>query len=297
MVFVHATLNDEFASIEKELEEMQLKKVAKKSTDENKASALIDLLKKELLDGDIHADEKKKISDAIKKEANDIVATKNEFSKKAEQKEVAKKEASKAKFFEDLESQDDDFDNDPLAKRAIEMMTKDMVTREVQALSDEGKDTFKLCSDTNDKCCDKIRNCKFIAKKNMCHIDTRIPNYCPKSCQFCNIATQPKCRKTKYGCCWDKMTEKLDKSGKNCPLCKDDYKYMCKTFLSECKKISKAGEFMRIHCKKSCDFCDEKCADDKKMAFYCPFWKNDLEWCEKQKETMHHFCPVTCGFC
>ena len=304
VVCTNATLRDELESIGDDLVDIESKSLSKDETSDEKASVLIDLLKKELSETDNYAHIDGQFIYATTKKAKDIAATNKGVAKKTEEKETVAKDVSSEKFLKALESRNDDFDTEPLKKRAIVMMTRDMVTREINdALKDGGKGN--MCSNTTDTCCDKIRQCEFIARRNLCHIDSRIPNLCPKACKYCKVPMQPllKCPKTKFGCCWDRSTPKLDKDGKNCPICKDDYQFMCKAFLSDCEKVSKSGEFMRLHCKKSCHFCEDnqeegdKCADDKKMAFYCPYWKKDLEWCDSQKETMKHFCPVTCGFC
>jgi len=143
---------------------------------------------------------------------------------------------------------------------------------------------------------EKAHYCKVLKMADRCH-ENRVDKYCSKTCGYCMVPTSPKCSKTQYGCCWDKETVKMDKEGKNCKPCKNDYFYVCKRFKVECGEANRAGEFMRKHCPETCNMCSGKCEDDPVKKFYCPFWKKDLNWCTERPEIMRQTCPVTCGLC
>lgn len=138
-------------------------------------------------------------------------------------------------------------------------------------------------------------------RQDLCNSDKyrkQLKVYCTQACGYCKVPSPPKCSLTKYKCCWDKETPKLNSRGSNCPACRDQYKYVCKTFKPDCDSAEMPGEFMRFNCPQSCNLCSgTACKDDSKKAFYCPFWKKDLKWCESKKEEMRHFCPKTCGYC
>ena len=170
-------------------------------------------------------------------------------------------------------------------------------TRERRSTNNNSKLLSSECTENPEHCCDKSRHCKFLADRGHCSRDDRMPLYCPDTCQYCRPFPAPKCSQTMFGCCWDKRTVKVDKRGSNCPLCKDDYRYVCRSFLYACGKLSIAGKFMLMHCTKTCAFCSQGCKDDLRMSLHCEFWKRDLNWCNTKRNMMNHFCPATCGFC
>merc|ERR1719318_2258360 len=88
------------------------------------------------------------------------------------------------------------------------------------------------------------------------------------------------------------MTIKTDKQGKNCPKCKDAYKYVCKTFKPDCDSFYKPGEFMRHYCPAQCDLCSGKCKDDKGKEAVCPLWNKEFDWCVQKKSIMRLYCPL-----
>ena len=334
------SLEDEMATLENDLKNIEEKRQAKKSINDVEASELLAELKKEVLNAADHADLKIRFNDILKKKESEIVAEENNVLQKsvndaAEKqdadlgkllKDDVKKETSDDEFFKKLDSKADDMKDDPEAKRALDLMADDLLTKEINAVSDavqkragecadkrndcealkkngycvsHSENMRKVCPKTCDlcKCVDKISHCKFLADRGRCGSDKRMAGYCPKSCGFCKVPSPPKCSKTALGCCWDKVTPKLNKAGKNCPDCKDQYRYVCKTFQDDCGKFNVAGDFMLKHCVKTCGLCDKGCKDDVKMSFYCGFWKKDLNWCTAKKDMMIHYCPVTCGFC
>jgi len=296
VIAVTANLEDDAAAMESELKSMDSKRQVKTSVQDVSAAELLDELKREVLGAADEAKLKKRFNNILKKKESEILSA-SAVKKDAKPATQDDKEASSDDdFFKALETRSDDTAKDPQAKRAMELMVNDLLTKEITDLTN-GNQKRSANNCEKDPCCDKIKHCKFLSQRGSCETDKRMSQYCPKSCNFCKAPAPPKCSATKLGCCWDKITPKLDKDGKNCPECNDKYRYMCKTFKEECGAMSVAGEFMLQHCKKTCNFCERGCSDDLKMGFYCPFWNKDLNWCKKKKEMMLHYCPVTCGFC
>ena len=52
-----------------------------------------------------------------------------------------------------------------------------------------------------------------------CFVDgyvDRMREMCYKTCGYCRAPAPPKCSLSKYGCCWDQVTIKVDGEGSNC---------------------------------------------------------------------------------
>jgi len=163
-------------------------------------------------------------------------------------------------------------------------------------LYDSCKKTCNYC----DNCYDKSDTCPQLKKLKQCERQKDgMAELCPKSCGYCDAPAPPKCSKSKFGCCWDKETTQLNSAGSNCPSCKDEYRYVCKTFEVDCPRIGRAGDFMRFYCPKTCNLCTTECKDSADKAYNCYLWKKSLGWCslDNHKETMRHYCPKTCNFC
>jgi len=162
---------------------------------------------------------------------------------------------------------------------------------------------FDKCAKTCKYCvsCDNSlpkATCEKLQGSNACNNNrARMMKLCTKTCGFCKSPAPPKCSNSVFGCCWDKTTSKLNKDGSNCKACQDEYKYVCKTFNEDCEKVNVAGDFMRRFCPQQCKLCSTECIDAPSKAFYCPFWKKDLKWCDNKKDMMTFFCPKTCNFC
>lgn len=159
----------------------------------------------------------------------------------------------------------------------------------------------KTCGYCSRPCADvwvgkNAHRCLVLKGANRCQ-QKDVDKYCAKTCGYCGVPSPPICSKTQYGCCWDKHTMKLDKEGSNCKACENNYVYVCRRFKVECASKNIAGDFMRKNCPKTCKVCPDGCRDDPGKAFYCPFWKKDLNWCRSRPEAMREFCPVTCGMC
>eukprot|EP00112_Aurelia_sp_Birch-Aquarium-sp1_P000934 Seg1091.15 transcript_id=Seg1091.15/GoldUCD/mRNA.D3Y31 product="hypothetical protein" protein_id=Seg1091.15/GoldUCD/D3Y31 len=156
--------------------------------------------------------------------------------------------------------------------------------------------TCKICvtceNSLGDKKCEHLQKFGYCEKEKFA---AKMKTYCFKECGYCRPSTAPECSKTKFGCCWDKVVTKQDKAGSNCKPCKDGYRYVCKTFESDCMTHRIAGDFMRKHCPETCDVCD-KCFDDPKSKAKCSSWKR-AGYCSKMKSTMEALCKETCDLC
>jgi len=180
-----------------------------------------------------------------------------------------------------------------MMKDLFTMMADDLVKKIADEVA-EKKDEAAPCSDM--WVGKMAHRCQIIKGAHRCQ-EPDVDKYCAQTCGYCGVPAPPKCSQTTYGCCWDKETVKNDKAGSNCKRCKNEYKYVCKRFKMECPNLNTAGEFMRKNCPVTCKVCAGGCRDDPGKAFYCPFWKKDLNWCRARPEVMRHFCPVTCGLC
>ena len=203
VTFVNANLIDDATRLESELNGSKIKRNAKNLVNDVTTLEFLDELKNEVLNSNDHDQLKTKLHDILRKKESEILSK----AKSDVKKEVAKKVIEPVKeisvstsedFFKAAGSRDDDFAKDPEAKRAIEMMIDDLLTKEIKALPDG-------IQKRGEKCEDKIKHCKFLADKGRCHNNKRIVEYCPKSCLMCKAATPPKCSKSTFGCCWDKV--------------------------------------------------------------------------------------------
>nr|AKU77029.1 TX-II propeptide [Carukia barnesi] len=162
----------------------------------------------------------------------------------------------------------------------------------------EKKNCEKTCGHCND-CYDKYPSrCSYFKKLGLCDkMPTKMEKYCYKTCGHCRMPAPPPCANTALGCCWNRVTTKIDKAGSNCPVCKDSYKRLCKTFSDDCSHKRSAGKFMRHYCPETCGLCNGGgCADQPDQAKYCSFWKGQ-GLCENDKNTMKLFCKKTCNLC
>lgn len=160
--------------------------------------------------------------------------------------------------------------------------------------------TCKFCAECKQRV--PAKTCEVLKGRKLCNSPNpatrnRMIKLCPITCGFCNVPSPPKCSDTEWGCCWDKLTTKTEQHGRNCPPCINRYRYVCKTFLPDCKSFLRPGEFMRQNCPQACGLCKGKCADDRDKVALCKFWKKDLNFCEEKKDVMKWYCPTTCGFC
>lgn len=165
----------------------------------------------------------------------------------------------------------------------------------------------KACAKTCGYCVDCKQRipkivCDNLKKSGKCdtpdeHTRNRMTRLCPLTCGYCRLPSPPKCSDTTHGCCWDKITTKKNSKGTNCPVCKNEYKFVCKTFKPDCESYLRPGDFMRQFCPKACGLCEGKCRDDKEKALLCPFWKDTLKWCKEKESVMRVYCPKTCNLC
>lgn len=282
----HAMLKDEMDALERELSNAHEKADAKKkSLEDLSIEELVNELKKEVHSlNSNHRDDFRSKFDSIfnKKEADKDTP----WSRKMDDTTDAILKLS------------DRVSNDP---SCVDVRTdcaglKEYCATHKEKLYDSCKKTCNYC----DNCYDQSKLCPQLEKLNQCERQRdKMAKLCPKSCGYCNAPAPPKCSKSKYGCCWDKETPQLNKAGSNCPSCKDQYKYVCKTFEVDCPHLGRAGEFMRFYCPKTCNLCTTECKDSPDKAYNCGLWKTQLNWCklDNHKETMRHFCPKTCEFC
>ncbi|XP_065060348.1 uncharacterized protein LOC135687668 [Rhopilema esculentum] len=124
----------------------------------------------------------------------------------------------------------------------------------------------------------------------------RMKYLCFKECDYCRPPSAPKCAESAFGCCWDKVTVKAEKTGTSCPKCEDKYLYVCDRFKEDCQKISRAGTFMRRMCPQTCGKCDNKCEDMVEWAEKCPYYLKSGQ-CKSDPHGMKLLCKKTCGFC
>ena len=310
-----SSLEEEMLVLDEDLKKIGEKREAETITDAKKSELLAEL-KREVLDTAVQAD--------LESENHDTLKQKDDGFPLDEAKDAA--EQTNDDFFKALESKADAVKDDPETKRVLALMADDLLDKEINALSDEVQKRAdecvdersdceemkkycvshkakmqKVCRKTCDRTCgnpckDKIANCAFLAKRGSCQ-SKRVAKFCPRACGNCKAPAPPKCSKTKLGCCWDKVTPKIDKAGTNCPPCADQYRTACNTFSDDCTQLNMAGDFMLKHCPQTCGLCNKSCKDDTQKAFLCPFWKEQLNWCVDRKDTMFHYCPVTCGMC
>jgi len=145
---------------------------------------------------------------------------------------------------------------------------------------EELRDVWKLCKD---------------ASKNL------MDEMCRKTCGFCKMKSD--CTTSKYKCCKDGVTAKIDMFGSNCPGCRDKDPQRCKRYEKDCNEIGWGGLYMQANCRKTCQFCKDKnelavhtCSDDKENAKFCKAWKL-FGMCDIHASLMREHCTKTCGFC
>jgi len=292
-------VNDNVIPVKRESEDSQIENLS--------TAELIQELKKEINsvnDKGAYHDTHKQTFDEILKKADkenkrnsDNNAAAEEATLSSDEDEFWKKSVDA--MFEDIES------NEPVVPKACLDTRPDCLDMKEYCVHKFYKESMrKRCPKTCDFCpCeDKFSKCEQFFKLNLCespdaNLRSRTIKYCPKTCGVCKQQAPPKCSTSEFGCCWDKETTKTDKDGKNCPGCKDAYKYVCKKFKDDCSAMNKAGEFMNRYCPEECNRCSGECNDSIEKAFYCPFWKKDLKWCELKKGIMRHYCPKTCEYC
>lgn len=204
-----------------------------------------------------------------------------------------KKESSLQDFFA-LDAKDD---ADATCKD-----TRDDCQKFSKYCKSHAKTMQKKCAKTCNFCCnDKLGGamCKLRSQMGYCEnkkFKSVMKEVCFRACGYCKIPQVPKCFETKLGCCWDRITQKLDKDGSNCPVCRDFYKYACKTFRADCHKPNRAGDFMRRKCPKICNTCNpNRCFDDPAFKDKCDTWAT-MGWCNNVS-SMKNLCPVTCKMC
>jgi len=111
-------------------------------------------------------------------------------------------------------------------------------------------------------CADKEREakaglCKAWQKNNACFDHpVLMRTFCPKTCGFCRQATEPKCTRSKYGCCWNAKGNVPAKGpyGQGCGACQD--KPFCKYFKNCCGGLRSVNvEIMKKFCPFTCHYC------------------------------------------
>eukprot|EP00111_Clytia_hemisphaerica_P019406 TCONS_00057266-protein len=92
--------------------------------------------------------------------------------------------------------------------------------------------------------------------------DFQMRKYCKRTCGHCDKgkAAASKLRgecddkkKSPYGCCWDLSFRRNPKSPKQCPSCRDHYKF-CGKFIDQCNTVKNMA-IMKEKCPVTCGFC------------------------------------------
>lgn len=103
----------------------------------------------------------------------------------------------------------------------------------------------------------KLGLCKSWQEDNACFEHTSMMrDFCPKTCGFCRQPIEPKCKRSKFGCCWDGQGDvaATGKYGAGCGKCQD--KRFCKYFRRACGGTSRSNTmFMKKVCPETCHYC------------------------------------------
>ncbi|XP_065054185.1 follistatin-like [Rhopilema esculentum] len=103
----------------------------------------------------------------------------------------------------------------------------------------------------------KLGLCKSWQKMNACFDHpVLMRTYCPKTCGFCRQPNEPKCERSKYGCCWSAPGDKSATGpyGQGCGECKDAP--FCKYFKQGCGSERASNiKVMKKMCPFTCHYC------------------------------------------
>nr|QNH72518.1 toxin candidate TRINITY_DN14005_c0_g2_i1 [Ceriantheomorphe brasiliensis] len=135
----------------------------------------------------------------------------------------------------------------------------------ISSISSNSSETSKIGKEVTEtprvsKDCTNLetKSCRRWRKRGYCqNLPRRMELYCEMECGLCVKATEKPfvCDpKHKYGCCWNR--EPVEE-GKDCPVCKDKYRTLCGTMVSQCKK-GNSKKFMLKNCPVSCGICGKK---------------------------------------
>eukprot|EP00112_Aurelia_sp_Birch-Aquarium-sp1_P021413 Seg5765.1 transcript_id=Seg5765.1/GoldUCD/mRNA.D3Y31 product="Follistatin-related protein 3" protein_id=Seg5765.1/GoldUCD/D3Y31 len=137
----------------------------------------------------------------------------------------------------------------------------DMINEECRTGEYVMVDKYGACQKP-EKCEDGEREtkaglCKAWQESNACfeHVDV-MKTHCPKTCGFCRQPTEPKCKRSKYGCCWNAKGDVAAKGphGEGCGPCSD--KRFCRFFKKDCGgNRPQNTRLMKEMCPSTCHYC------------------------------------------
>ncbi|KAL9980159.1 hypothetical protein ACROYT_G008708 [Oculina patagonica] len=124
------------------------------------------------------------------------------------------------------------------------------------------------CTTFGDTICkDRLRTslCKYLIdvyhqKSVECCKWKSMKTNCAQTCKECEPKSKCSTRASKYGCCWDKITEATGYYGEGCPECKDRYPSYCQRRISRFSEARACNVQGEKYCPKSCDVCKERAA-------------------------------------
>lgn len=121
---------------------------------------------------------------------------------------------------------------------------------------------YGKCEKTSLKCRDSEREskkglCKSWAEAKSCiYHSAYMRRFCPKTCGFCRQPIEPRCKRSKYGCCWHTQGDVAAKGkyGQGCGVCKDQR--FCKFFRKACGEVKNGNaDIMKKLCPETCLYC------------------------------------------